>query len=157
MTLATTDPETIRAALAARLVAMKPTLAWQQERRWTWTKDREVSGTLRTFDLKFGIEYEITAGPESAYGGGITYAVPVELVVSYPVEENKRDRFIGTDARDLSAMLVRIHESIAGLFAQAWSVDRRVVSTWTGSDNSYIGTHAFTLHFYAADSVEDWP
>jgi hypothetical protein len=154
-TFPTTEPETIRAALAARLVAIRPSLAWKQDCRWTWTKDREVSGTLRNFDLVFGPEQEVGNGDgrQGAYGGGIQYACEVSLVVSYPVERNKLPRFLGTDDRDLSAILVSLHETVTGMFAVIFTQDRRVVSTSTGSDGAYIGTHTFTIDFFAVDSV----
>jgi hypothetical protein len=154
----TTDPETIRAALAGILANVIPSLAWQQDARWTWLKDRQVAGTLRSFDLIFEPETEVVTNPETgqqgAYGAGIEYRCAVRLVVSYPVSEPRLPRFLGADARDLSAVLVSLHESIAGLYPQAWNVDRRVVSAFTGSDSGYIGTHAFTLHFRAAFTVE---
>jgi hypothetical protein len=154
----TTDPDTIRDALGARLVSIKPSLEQGQLSRWTWLKDREVAGTLRSFDLRFAAETEVGNGDgrQGAYGGGIQYECVVELVVSYPVTVYRLPRFLGSDARDLSAILADLHTYIPGdgMFAQMWSQDRRVVSTWTGSDGAYIGTHTFTIDFFAVDSVQ---
>jgi hypothetical protein len=154
-TFPTTEPETIRAALAARLMAIRPSLEWSHESRWTWTKDREVAGTLRNFDLVFEPETEVGNGDgrQGAYGGGMHYECEVRLVVSYPVDEHKRPRFIGSDARDLSAILVSLHETVSGMFPQKWSEQQRVESSFTGSDGGYIGTHAFKIQFFAVDSV----
>lgn len=155
-TFPTTDVATIRAALAARLVAIQPTLTQQQSARWTYLRNREVGGaTLRSFNLRMRAQQEVGNGDgkQGAYGGGIQYAVPVELVVSYPVSEWDVDLFVGTDAQDLSAILVNLHETVSGMFAQTWSQDRRVVSTYTGSDGAYVGTHAFTIDYFAVDTV----
>jgi hypothetical protein len=153
----TTDPETIRQALAVILKSVIPTLAWQRDARWTPTLDREVAGTLRNFNLIFEPETEVVVNPETgqqgAYGAGIEYRCAVRLVVSYPVSEHRLPRFLGSDAADLSAVLVSLHEEISGLYPQAWNVDRRVVSTFTGSDSGYIGTHSFALHYRAAFTV----
>lgn len=155
-TFPTTDPETIRAALAARLKSTQPTLAWQQDARWTPMLDREIAGsTLRSFNLVFAPEQEVGNGDgkQGAYGGGIQYACEVALIVSYPVEKNKLPRFLGADARDLSAILASLHESVSGMFAQLWSQERRVVPTYIGSDGAYVGTHTFTIDFFAVDTV----
>jgi hypothetical protein len=153
----TTDPETIRDALAAILVTVIPTLEWGQSARWTRLKDREIAGALRSFDLVFEPETEVVVNPDTgqqgAYGAGIEYRCEVALVVSYPVDQHKIRRYIGADARDLGAVLVSLHETVDGVYPQAWNVDRRVVSTYTGSDGSYIGTHSFAIHFRAAFTV----
>jgi hypothetical protein len=153
-----TDPDTIRAALAGILERVIPTYVPQQDCRWQWQRDQEITGTLRNFDLIFEPETEVVTNPETgqqgAYGAGIEYRCVVRLVVSYPVSEPRLPRFLGADSRDLSAVLVSLHENIAGLYPQAWNVDRRVISTFTGSDGGYIGTHAFALHFRAAFTVE---
>jgi hypothetical protein len=147
----TTDPETIRDALAAILITVIPTLAWSQDARWTWLKDREVTGTTRSFDLRFKPETEVVVNPETgqqgAYGAGLEYRCEVECVVSYQVDQYKIDRFIGSDAADLSAILVELHESVDGVYPQAWNVDRRVVLSYTGSDGAYVGKLSFALHF----------
>jgi hypothetical protein len=153
-TFPTTEPETIREALARRLEAIEPTLTWERS-RWSWQKDAEIMGTLRNFDAIFGAETEVGNGDGrlGAMGGGMHYECIVELVVSYPVEKNKLPRYLGADARDLSAVLVDLHTYASGMFPQWWSQDRRVVSTFTGSDGGYIGTHTFTIEFFAVDSV----
>lgn len=156
MTFPTTDPETIRQALADKLVAIQPTLTRGQVARWTYLKDRDVAGaTLRSFNLRFRAQYEVGNGDgrQGAYGGGIQYAIPVELVVSYPVSEWDIELYMGTDGQDLSATLVALHETVSGLFAQLWSQERRVVMTYAGSDGSYVGTHSFTLDYFAVDTV----
>jgi hypothetical protein len=154
-TFPTTEPDTIRDALVARLHAIAPTYLPGRDKRWTWNKGREVGGTLRAFDAVFGQETEVGNGDGrlGAMGGGMHYECIVELVVSYPVEKNKLPRYLGADARDLSAVLVDLHTYVSGMFPQWWSQDRRVVSTFTGSDSGYIGTHTFTIEFFAVDSV----
>lgn len=92
-------------------------------------------------------------GTQGAYGGGIQYASPVELIVSYPVSKWDIEIYMGTDAQDLSAVLVDLHTTVSGMFPQRWSQDRRVVPTYTGSDGGYIGTHSFTVDFFAVDRV----
>jgi hypothetical protein len=158
MSEATTDPETIRAALAVLIKTIVPTLAWSRDARWTYTPDREVTGSLRNFDLIFGEETEVVTneatGQQGAYGAGVEYRCPVDLVVSYPVDKHRRPRFIGSDGRDISALLVQLHELIDGLYPQAWSVDRRVVPSFTGSDGNYVGTFSFAIHFRVAFTVE---
>jgi hypothetical protein len=150
----TTDPETIRAALAAILITVIPTLEWGQDARFTWVKDREVAGTLRNFDLRFRPETEVVVNPDTgqqgAYGAGIEYRCEVDMLVSYNVDQHKIERFIGSDCADLSAILVELHESVAGVYPQAWNVDRRVVPSYTGSDGAYVGTLSFALHFRKA-------
>jgi hypothetical protein len=155
-TFPTTDPLTIRQALADRLVAIRPTLAMHQASRWTYLKNREVGGaTLRSFNLMFRRQVEVGngTGAQGAYGGGIQYASPVELIVSYPVSQWDIEIFMGTDAQDLSAVLVNLHETVSGMFAQRWSQERRVETSYTGTDGTYIGTHSFTIDFFAVDSV----
>lgn len=153
-TFDTTEPETIRATLAGLLETVIPTSTWDQS-RWTWQKDAEVMGTLRNFDAIFDEEEEVgVPGSYAAYGGGITYRCPVRVVVSYPVEDAERRRLMGADKRDLSAILERLHESVAGMFAQSNSVDRRVTSTYAGSDGAYVGTFSFEIHFFASDQVQ---
>lgn len=150
----TTEPEAIRTVLARLLETVLPTYPWEDGSRWTWQKDAEVMGTLRNFDLIFGVEEEVgTPGSYAAYGGGITYRCLVECKVSYPVDAPTLRRLMGGDSRDLSAILERLHESVAGMFAQANSVDRRVVPSFTGSDGAYVGTFAFEVHFFASDQV----
>jgi hypothetical protein len=39
------------------------------------------------------------------------------------------------------------------MFPQKFSEDTRVDPTYTGSDGAYIGTHTFTIEFFAVDSV----
>jgi hypothetical protein len=153
-TFATTEPETIREALAAKLQAIQPSLTWDRT-RWTWQRDAEIMGPLRNFDLRFGPETEVGNGDgrQGAYGGGMHFECVVELVVSYPVSYSQIDRFVGADSRDLSAILVSMHETVSGMFAQRFSEDRRVESTYTGNDSAYIGTHTFTIEFFAVDSV----
>jgi hypothetical protein len=143
-TFPTTTPIAIRAALAARLVAIRPTLDVRQDARWTYLPDREIAGTLRSFNLMFRAQTEVGNGD---------FASPVELIVSYPVGRWDIEIFMGTDAQDLSAVLVNLHETVTGMFPQTWSQDRRVVPTYTGSDGNYIGTHSFTVEFFAVDSV----
>ena len=154
----TTEPETIREALARQLEAIRPRLAWRQLSRWTWQKDAEIAGgaTLRTFDLLFGAEVEVVVdeeGVQGAYGGGIEYECPVVLRVSYPVREAELPRFLGADARDLTALLVRLHESVPGMFPHAESKGRRIEPSSTGVDGRYIGEHRFDVRFFSDESV----
>jgi hypothetical protein len=153
-TFPTTEPETIREALCRRLEAIQPTLSWDRS-RWTWQKDAEIMGPLRNFDARFGAETEVGNGDGrlGAMGGGMHYECVVELVTSYPVGLRELDRFIGADNRDISAVLVTLHELVSGMFPQTFSATRRVVSTFTGSDAAFIGTHTFTIEFFALDSV----
>jgi hypothetical protein len=145
----------IRTALADRLVAIRPTLAVRQDARWTYLPDREIAGTLRSFNLMFRAQTEVGNGDGKlgAMGGGMHYASPVELIVSYPVSRWDIEIFMGTDAQDLSAVLVNLHETVTGMFPQTWSQDRRIEPTYTGSDGNYVGTHTFTIEFFAVDSV----
>jgi hypothetical protein len=155
-----TDPEPIRQALAARLQLVIPTLSWQAGARWTFQQDMEISGALRNFDIRFGPEDEVVVddeGVQGAYGGGIEYAVDVEVRVSYPVLEAERDRFLGADARDLTALLETLHQFVSGMFAQQWSQRSRVASTWTGSPGAYVGSHRFRIRFFASDTVQVSP
>jgi len=160
MSVVTTDPEAIRQALAQRLQRVIPSLTWQQDTRWTFVEDVEVSGSLRNFDLIFGDEAEVVVddtGVQGAYGGGIEYECEVSLVVSYPVTEAERPRFMGADKRDVTALLETLHTFVPGMFAQKWSLAERVASSWTGTSGAYIGTHVFSIRFFAPDTVEVEP
>jgi len=157
MPMPTTDPEAIRQGLAARLESVIPTLTWQQDARWSFQPDQEISGTLRNFNLVFGPEREVVVderGVQGAYSGGIEYACDVEVVVAYPVSEAERPRFLGADARDLTALLETLHQFVPGMFAQTWSVSDRVTSTWTGNAGAYIATFSFSIRFFGVDTVE---
>lgn len=155
-TFHTTEPEVIREALARVLEATLPSLDWQDSARWTWTKDAEVSGALRNFDLLFEPETEVITndiGGQGAYGGGIEYACDVQLVVSYPVRLADLSRFRGSDGRDLTALLVRLHADVPGMMPQRNAQDRRVVPSYAGTEPNYIGTFAFKINFFAVDTV----
>lgn len=157
MSFPTTDPEAIRAQLAERLESVIPSLEWQQDSGWTYQPDAEISGKLRNFDLIFEPEVEVVVderGVQGAYGGGIEYACDVELRVSYPVPEAQRPRFLGSDARDVTALLETLHQFVPGMFAQRWSVSERVESTWSGSSGAYIGSLRFSIRFFASDAVQ---
>lgn len=152
---ATTTPEQIRETFCRLMETVIPRLEWYSGSRWTWQKDAEVMGTLRNFDALFEVEEEVgTPGGYGAYGGGITYRAPVNLVVSYPVESHELRRLMGADKQDLSAILVRLHESVTGMFAMANTVDRRVTHSFTGSEGAYVATYSFEVHFFASDQVQ---
>ena len=94
----TTEPETIRAALAQQLQTVVPKLTWRQSSRWTWKKDGEIAGTLRNFDLIFGAEVEVAVddrGVQGAYGGGLEFECPIVCRVSYPLKLAELPRFMG--------------------------------------------------------------
>jgi hypothetical protein len=152
--LATTDPETIRQALAARLEAIAPRLDWRDGARWTFTDGAEVSGTLRNFDLIFAPEVEVIVtddGGQGGYGGVIEYECDVSLVVSYPVKLAELPRFLGSDLQDLTGILVKLHQTATGMKAMHFSQDRRVVPSYTGTEPNFIGTFAFKISFFAPD------
>lgn len=155
-TFPTTEPETIRAALAAKLEATLPSLDWQDSARWHWTRDAEVGGALRNFDIIIEPEIEVITtdiGGQGAYGGGIEFECECMLVVSYPVRLADVRRFVGSDGRDLTAHLVRLHEDVPGMMPQRHAQDRRVVPSYTGTEPNYIGTFSFKINFFALDSV----
>lgn len=157
MPMPVTEIEPIRQTLAARLQLVIPTLTWQQASRWTYQPDREIAGTLRNFNLIFGPEREVVTddrGVQGAYSGGIEYASDVELRVAYPVSEAELPRFLGSDARDVTALLETLHQFVPGMFAQTWSLADRIVPTWTGTAGAYIGTLPFTIRFFAVDTVQ---
>lgn len=154
----TTEPEIIRAALADQLQAVQPRLTWRQEARWTWERDAEIVGgmSLRSFDLIFGVEFEVTIddrGIQGPYGGGIEFECPVVLRVSYPVKEAELPRYMGADVRDLTGLLVRLHESVPGLLPFAESRGRRVETTVTGVDGKYVGEMRFGARFFSDETV----
>jgi hypothetical protein len=148
----TTDVETIRELMAAAIKTIVPRYLPQQGTRYTWTKDQEVAGTLRNFDLLFDAERD---SPKSWHGGGIALVSTCEIRISYPVGEADAPRFRGADYQDLAGLMVRLHTMIPGMFAQSMREDSPTFADDViGQTGAYVGSLFVDLHFFASDAVD---
>ena len=151
MAVTTTTADAVRDALAAQIQTIVPRYAARQSERWTWTRDQEVAGTLRNFDVLMDAEEEV---PEGAYGGGLEYASETEIRVAYPVSGPDLPRFMGADAQDLAAILVRLHTSIPGMFPVSMRAELPILDkSSTGSNGAYVVSYRTSLHFFVVDTV----
>jgi hypothetical protein len=152
MPVVTTDATTVRAALAAAIQSIVPRYLPRRDQRWRWLEDKEIAGTLRSFDVVMGPEYEV---PSGAYGGGLEYASETEIRVSYPVGENDVNRFVGADAQDLAAILIRLHTSIPGMLPVSMRGEQPISTpVIAGESPAYVVTYTTELHFFVSDTVE---
>ena len=151
MTVTITDPETIRRELVDQIKRIIPTEPRQRDSRWTWLEDQEIRGTIRNFDVLLEPEVETTGG---GYGGGLQYEAATNIMVSYDVSEADQRRLVGADGRDLAAMLVRVHESVPGMFPVV-GYDRKPIAeiTVAGKAGAYTVTFSTQVSFWASDLV----
>jgi len=147
VSVATTDADTIRAALAAQIQTIVPRFEPRRDDRWTWQQDAEIRGSLRNFDVVLEAETEVIS--DGAYGGGIEYTTVLQIVVSYPVPMALLPRFLGADGQDLAAILIRLHTTIPGMFP----VEVALELSSTGDPGAYVGTFTGRLNFFASDVV----
>lgn len=151
MPVAVTDADTIRAELARQIGTIVPRYAPSRDSRWTWARDGEIVGTLRTFDVVLAAEDEVIGG---AYGGGLEYASETEIRVSYPVSEAELPRFVGSDGQDLAAILIRLHTSIPGMFPVSMRGELPVFERVTeGDPGRYTAIFRTRIHFFVSDTV----
>jgi len=151
VTAATTDANTIREEFARQVRTIVPRFAPRREERFQWQRDREIAGPLRNFDAVFEAEVEVPGG---FYGGGLEYASTVQINVSYPVSEADLPRFMGSDAQDIAAILIRLHTSIPGMFPIGVRGELPISEqSFTGEPGAYVGTFTTRINFFVADTV----
>ena len=158
-TIPTTTADAVLDVLVSRIKRIIPAYAPRRDESWRPVGNGKrvdaSSRILRQFEIILGAQTET---PDGAYGGGVQYQCSCTIRVGYPLSSQQRDRFVGADGQDLTAMLVRLHADLDGMFpvaVQGRETQLLTISNLIDKEHGYVVDFnvAPGLSFMASDQV----